>query len=97
MCGNNDIVETAPGVWECISDYIPNTRRACFYRARAVVKASGRRLDLCERCGAVGDMHLHHIDRNIKNWTSTNIEVLCIACHKAEHPERLKFKYDGVD
>lgn len=42
----------------------------------------------CNRCGY--DEHpevleVHHIDRNRKNNTSQNLEVLCPTCHRVEH------------
>lgn len=101
MCGNNEIYEVEPGVYEVISDYVPSSRRALFYRAEAVIKASGRDVRYCERCGEYDETgkkhHRHHIDRDIHNARSDNIEILCVKCHMAEHPERLNFKYMGAD
>ncbi len=101
MCGNNEIYEVEPGVYEVISDYVPSSRRAMFYRAEAVVRASGRDTHHCERCGAYDETgkkhHRHHKDRNIKNARSDNIEILCVVCHMAEHPERLGRLYGKAD
>ena len=53
----------------------------------------------CEFCGVkqhywrdrkTGDrkgniLHVHHIDRNIKNNDKKNLKTLCIKCHILEH------------
>ncbi len=39
----------------------------------------------CERCGSKGQMHLHHRDRDWRNWKKGNLETLCVPCHQEEH------------
>lgn len=49
----------------------------------------------CERCGATEDkttLHLHHKDRNWRNNSISNWEVLCPNCHRDEHKNDLKFQ-----
>jgi 5-methylcytosine-specific restriction endonuclease McrA len=60
---------------------------ACLRKA-ALIRANYR----CERCGAEGTLHVHHI----KPWCESNLDekfsldnviVLCVECHVAEHPQ----------
>lgn len=97
MARRNRVAEVSPGIFDYITTYIPTTRRAYFYRARAVLTASGRDLLKCEECGYAGNQtHIHHLDCNIKNSISTNLMVLCRKCHKEKHPERLRFNYEDI-
>lgn len=41
--------------------------------------------NVCSRCGAVGDVHIHHKNRDPTDTSESNLEVLCPMCHKAEH------------
>lgn len=54
---------------------------------RTVVRAVAR----CQRCGAVENLHGHHIqsyaDRPDLRLDPSNIMVLCAPCHALEHPE----------
>ena len=54
----------------------------------------------CERCGydTKEILHLHHRDRNRKNNTAENLEIVCPNCHYLEHyleSSQVK-KYGGV-
>lgn len=81
-------------VEEYMSDYIPSTRRAWFYRAWRVLQANGRG-ENCEGCGLVTrKLHVHHIDRDITNTKNSNLIPLCYDCHREEHPERLPNLYE---
>ena len=43
---------------------------------------------ICSRCGHDGSqrrLEVHHKDRNPYNNALTNLEVLCVWCHKADH------------
>lgn len=40
---------------------------------------------VCERCGGTEDIQIHHRDRDPTDTDSSNLEVLCVMCHKAEH------------
>lgn len=56
----------------------------------AAYKRTKRRyptLGPCERCGAEGE-NRHHRDRNPANTEPDNIEILCVRCHRKEHPPR---------
>lgn len=39
----------------------------------------------CEHCGATERLHIHHRDRNKHNQARSNLLVLCLSCHRAEH------------
>ncbi len=49
-----------------------------------------RRFDLagiaCQRCGARPARQRHHVDRDPQNNDPANVEMLCVPCHRAEHP-----------
>lgn len=53
----------------------------CVYKARLVKKA-----ETCRICGIKpenkSDLHLDHIDGNRSNNESTNLQTLCVDCHK---------------
>jgi hypothetical protein len=90
------IIETADGKLDFKSDYEPSSRRAWFYRAWAVIEADverGARDPWCNRCQGEGHLQAHHIDRDVTNNRSDNLELLCRDCHKAEHPELLDRLY----
>jgi 5-methylcytosine-specific restriction endonuclease McrA len=47
----------------------------------------------CERCGSLGPLHVHHSSYNhLGAEHSTDLEVLCEACHRAEHAIRNREK-----
>lgn len=55
-------------------------------RAAQLVRDAGR----CQRCdhdGSESRLGIHHRDRNKKNQTPENLEVLCHRCHMREHSE----------
>lgn len=55
--------------------------------ARKSIKKSGE-LSHCERCGYKENPHIlgiHHKDRDRKNNSRDNLEVLCPNCHSLEH------------
>lgn len=88
------IMEDIEGSQEALSDYIPSTTRAWYYRARAVIRRqmiAGERTWSCEACGSGSYLHIHHVDRDITNTDPRNLRLLCYRCHKKEHPERLNF------
>ena len=39
----------------------------------------------CEMCASKERLQRHHRDRNPDNNSPVNIQILCQACHKAEH------------
>lgn len=39
----------------------------------------------CERCTSCVDLIVHHKDKNRKNNTKENFEVLCTSCHAIIH------------
>lgn len=45
----------------------------------------------CEKCDEKNNLELHHKDRNPKNNSENNWEILCVSCHK-----KLNEKYDGI-
>ena len=42
---------------------------------------------VCNRCGVEAEL-VHHRDRNRRNNSKENLEILCKACHQAEHVVR---------
>lgn len=44
-----------------------------------------KRHPICQRCEAHWSAHLHHIDRDPHNRADSNVELLCVGCHQAEH------------
>lgn len=51
------------------------------YRKRAIANFG----EACARCGSVESIEVHHKDRDRKNNTPSNLEVLCRKCHRSEH------------
>lgn len=45
---------------------------------------------VCSNCGAQGPTHLHHLDKNPKNYSSENVIELCPNCHHGYHHRNLK-------
>ena len=41
--------------------------------------------NVCERCGAIGKVEVHHIDENPHNNSHQNLECLCPKCHQGHH------------
>ena len=41
--------------------------------------------NVCERCGAIGKVEVHHIDENPHNNNHQNLECLCPKCHQSHH------------
>jgi len=39
----------------------------------------------CELCGAMRNVHVHHIDGNLLNDSASNIQTLCGSCHITHH------------
>ena len=39
----------------------------------------------CQKCGETERLHIHHKDRNKHNQDPSNLIVLCLPCHRAEH------------
>jgi hypothetical protein len=74
---------------ETLSDYVPSSNRAYYYRARAALKAAGRPA-VCENdgCDMVYDLQVHHKDEDITNNDPENLKYLCVDCHSMEHPDR---------
>lgn len=79
--------------------YINGKSRAFVNRtSKQVLLDDGRDLFTCERCGHKRDLELprHHKDRDRKNNTPHNLEVLCVACHNKEHMEERTRSINGT-
>lgn len=65
-------------------------------------EARNLRKDSCEECGAVTNLHGHHIDRNHWNSSPENIKTLCNSCHIKLHyledgnPNALVVRWDEI-
>jgi len=75
---------------EEISDYVPCTDRAYYYRARRMLTYHEIPF-ICIECGSGYDVQVHHIDENIRNNDIGNLMPLCILCHAEIHPDRSGF------
>ncbi len=58
----------------------PKTKEEAHTRARQVCQRVS-----CNRCGETEFLQVHHRDRNPFNNAPSNLEVLCIPCHREEH------------
>lgn len=70
----------------CFGAYLaktPKTKEEAHTRARQIKK---RRF--CNRCNRSDQLQVHHMDRNPFNNARTNLEVLCVPCHRAEHQRK---------
>lgn len=64
-------------------DYQPQ-KRGLHVRARRAIEDEGRPL-ICERCGSTATLEIHHINRNVRDNSLDNLEVICRPCHMEEH------------
>lgn len=39
----------------------------------------------CERCGSTKRRHVHHVDENPLNNDPSNLQTLCVSCHRLLH------------
>ena len=54
-------------------------------KARNAMRSAGIEKH-CEDCGtSEGRIHVHHKDRDRKNFNLTNLQYLCISCHLKKH------------
>lgn len=79
-----------------VTDYILHrTSRACGDGQRQMTKLQNEykeKIGHCERCGRTEDLQLHHRNRNWRDNSIDNWEVLCKRCHMEEHKNDKKFK-----
>ena len=40
---------------------------------------------LCEHCGSIEKIHIHHKDKNWRNNNIDNLQALCKSCHNSFH------------
>ena len=43
---------------------------------------------VCENCGKIGKLDVHHIDNDYQNNEPSNLMVLCRSCHNKEHKKK---------
>ena len=84
----------------CGGYYIPtgNNQKRCEFCGFKQMSAGNHRTiafenfpHICNRCGksvTLTTSHVHHKDRNPKNNTLDNLEILCTSCHRHEHMVR---------
>jgi len=56
-------------------------------------------INVCSLCGCEnkdGNMNIHHIDENHKNFLPSNLEPLCVPCHMKYHYSRTKRPYVAI-
>lgn len=64
----------------------PNRERSSFhYLARKHLRTC------CAICGSIENLDVHHLDGNIKNNSTDNLETLCHHCHMKLHRRKRKF------
>lgn len=64
-----------------------------FYRGDLIGEGGGcyrsrqnfQKVGVCSNCGKECKTHIHHIDKNPKNYSQDNMIELCQTCHKAIH------------
>lgn len=57
-------------------------------------KASKQMKPACEACGAIGKLHVHHMDEDPFNNSPSNLRTLCPRCHRRSHSPN--FMADGA-
>ena len=58
----------------------PNRNRAVFHRL-----AREHRRECCAICGNTEHLQVHHLDKNIRNNSPSNLVTLCPTCHMKLH------------
>jgi 5-methylcytosine-specific restriction endonuclease McrA len=57
---------------------------------KSVARRKVREVGKCERCGALENLHAHHVEHYAvapeRRADPSNLEVLCMTCHGNEHP-----------
>lgn len=48
-------------------------------------RAEKLKLPECEECGAVANLHIHHMDMNPANNAPSNLKTFCASCHLRWH------------
>lgn len=66
-------------------------------RRKTLEVCEGRDLRTCERCHTTWSQNLdrHHKDRDRRNNSSSNIEIICPSCHAKEH-DRERARQNGM-
>lgn len=54
-------------------------------KAGAYAQSIRKRGMQCEACGALANLHNHHVDGSIYNNADTNLQTLCESCHAFWH------------
>lgn len=84
---------TAPGLPPQPPKHTPRPRLSTTERGygtahRRVRAAMIAAHPVCQRCGLDWSVHLHHKNRDPFDRSPANLEMLCVACHEAEHRGR---------
>ena len=57
-----------------------------FYRKRArAIYYEHHTNIICDNCGSIENIHIHHKDGNCKNNSRDNLQALCKSCHMKHH------------
>lgn len=56
-------------------------------RSAYLKRIASMRRTSCDRCGAKENLQWHHINRDWRDNTPSNLETLCATCHMKDHHE----------
>jgi len=56
-----------------------------YWRAKGRKVAYANLSHNCNRCISIWKLEIHHKDKNVKNNSLSNLEILCGKCHRIEH------------
>ena len=56
-----------------------------FYRIANQIYREFHLIVICEKCGSLDNICIHHIDKNNKNNHIKNLQALCRSCHISLH------------
>lgn len=59
------------------------------------ILSANRKKWCCEKCGIGENLNVHHIDKNRKNNSISNLMLVCFNCHLLEHGGKFNDKFYG--
>lgn len=67
-----------------------NSHMAKFYGSPKLKEFKKRAYRCCWKCGETDTLEIHHKDKNYENNEWSNLEVVCVSCHKNIHQNNIK-------